>query len=67
MLSVSINVIRDALNIDPCVGFLIAAPGFFGPAPAVVEATNVERPGSGMIDDRRDPPLPESEREGEPG
>jgi len=57
---------REDLKIDPRVGFLATAPGLLAPAaPTPLEApldTRDERPGSGMMDDRRELPLPVSEK-----
>ena len=68
-LSVSISVINDALNMEPWVGFFPAAPARLrladgGPE---LDARKERRPGSGMTEPRREPPLPESEKDGEPG
>lgn len=57
------SVIREALKIDPCVGFFAARPrlGAALDEDPLFEPTNDWRPGSGMTDERRELPLPESE------
>lgn len=57
--------------MDPCVGFLVVPPpGRLAPAVAALPELGVThdcRPGSGMIEERREPLLPESEKAGDPG
>ena len=65
---VSINVVNEALNMEACVSFLAEPMRLIdekvGPEAA---ATNDGRPGSGMIEMRRELPLPESETDGDAG
>ena len=59
----------EPLKIEPRVGFFATAPGRLEPAPLVPVPleTSEERPGSGIIEDLRELPLPESEKAGEVG
>lgn len=52
--------------MEACVGFLATIPGRLAPPLAAPEDMSDTRPGSGMMDDLREPPLPDSETEGEP-
>ena len=66
------RAMRDALKIDPCVGFLLVTPGRL-PADGLgvtlpeLGATKDSLPGSGITEDLRDPPLAESDTAGELG
>ena len=42
-------MIKDALNIEPSVGFFTTPPGRFGPVEET--AARVARPGSGMMEE----------------
>lgn len=55
---------REALKMEPRVGFLATAPGLLGPPDGPEDtAARVARPGSGMTDDRREVLVSDSEGE----
>lgn len=64
-LKVSIKLTREALKMEPSVGFFATAPGRLTPEDET--AASVALPGSGIIDDRRELPDPDSDGTGEAG